>query len=59
MRTTVEIDDQLLRSVQRDLPGLTKRELIHQALLALRRTLASAALATLGGTENIREVPRQ
>ena len=51
MRTTINLDDQLLAQAQQ-LSGLTERtQLIREALLALVQRESARRLAQLGGTE--------
>ncbi|MGD1061617.1 MAG: type II toxin-antitoxin system VapB family antitoxin [Terracidiphilus sp.] len=50
MRTTVRLDDELVRQAQ-DYTGITDRTvLLHEALKALIHREASRQLAALGGT---------
>ena len=60
MRTTFNLDDELLGEAQR-LTGLTERTaVIHEGLRALIERESSRRLARLGGTEpDLRPVPRR
>jgi len=57
MRTTINLDDELLARAQ-ELTGITERTaLIHEALRRLIQLEAGRRLALLGGTEPDLEVP--
>jgi Arc/MetJ family transcription regulator len=60
MRTTVELDDELVRTAQ-EYSGVTERTaLLREALKALIHLEASRRLAALGGTmPDLKEVPRR
>jgi Arc/MetJ family transcription regulator len=60
MRTTLNIDDDLLREAQR-LSGLTeKTAVLHAGLEALIARESAKRLASLGGTEkSLRPIPRR
>ncbi len=60
MRTTVALDDELVRKAQ-DLTGVSERAaLLRSALKALIHQEASRRLAAAGGTEpDLEEVPRR
>ena len=60
MRTTLNIDDQLLEDAQR-LTGITERTaLVREALNALIERESARRLARLGGTEpGLKKVPRR
>lgn len=60
MRTTLNLDDELLAQAQR-LSGLSERtQLIREALLALVQRESARRLANLGGTEaQLEPVPRR
>lgn len=60
MRTTVDLDDELLAQAQR-LSGLTESTLLlHEALLALVQRESARRLAKLGGTQaRLQPVPRR
>jgi Arc/MetJ family transcription regulator len=50
MRTTLDIDDELLREAQSRFPAPTKTALIEEALRALIRESATERLIRAGGT---------
>lgn len=57
MRTTFNLDDDLLGEAQR-LTGMTERTaLIHEGLRALIERESARRLARLGGTERLLRVP--
>lgn len=57
MRTTVNLDDDLLGEAQR-LTGITERTtLIHEGLRALVERESARRLARLGGTEKALKLP--
>ncbi len=60
MRTTVNLDDELLREAQR-LTGIKERTaLIHEGLRVLVQVESGRRLAMLGGTEpDLEEIPRR
>ena len=60
MRTTINIDDELLATAQH-LTGIKeKTHLIHEALRFLIQKEAARRLAKLGGTEpNLTDIPRR
>ena len=60
MRTTVNLDDDLLDEARR-LTGMAERTaLIHEGLRALIARESARRLARLGGTEpDVRQVPRR
>lgn len=59
MRTTFNIDDDLLGEAQR-LTGITERTaVIHEGLRALIERESARRLARLGGTERRLRVPRR
>lgn len=60
MRTTVNLDDQLLKQAG-ELSGVKERtELLREALRALIQRESARRLATLGGTEpRLQPVPRR
>jgi Arc/MetJ family transcription regulator len=60
MRTTVALDDELVRTAQ-EYSGLTERTaLLREALKALIHLEASRRLAALGGTmPDLKEIPRR
>lgn len=60
MRTTVTLDDELLKDAQ-ELTGVTdKSALIKVALTALVQRESSRRLARLGGTEpQLKDIPRR
>jgi Arc/MetJ family transcription regulator len=60
MRTTVALDDELVRTAQ-EYSGVTERTaLLREALKALIHLEASRRLAALGGTmPNLKDVPRR
>ena len=60
MRTTINLDDELLAQAQR-LSGLTERtQLVRKALLALVQRESAKRLAQLGGTQvDLQSIPRR
>ena len=60
MRTTLNLDDELLAQAQR-LSGLTERtQLVREALLALVQRESAKRLAQLGGTQvDLQSIPRR
>ena len=60
MRTTIALDDDLLRKAQ-EYTGIKERSaLVREALKALIHIEASRRLALLGGTEpDLEEIPRR
>jgi Arc/MetJ family transcription regulator len=60
MRTTINLDDELLAQAQL-LSGLTERtQLLREALLALVQRESARRLAKLGGTEaQLQPIPRR
>jgi Arc/MetJ family transcription regulator len=60
MRTTVVLDDDLMRKAQ-EYTGITERAaLLREALKALIHTEASRRLALLGGSEpDLEDIPRR
>ncbi len=60
MRTTLNLDDELLAQAQK-ISGLTERtQLIREALLALVQRESARRLARLGGTEaQLKPTPRR
>ena len=60
MRTTINLDDQLLAEAQ-ELTGIKGRTtLIHEGLRALVQREAARRLAKLGGTQpSLQDVPRR
>lgn len=60
MRTTLNIDDQLLAEAKR-LTGMTERTaLIHEGLKALIERESARRLARLGGSEpQLQDIPRR
>jgi Arc/MetJ family transcription regulator len=59
MRTTLNLDDELLAKAQR-LTGIEEKSaLIKEALRALVQRESARRLARLGGTEDLIEVPRR
>lgn len=60
MRTTINLDDELLAQAQK-LSGLTERTtLLREALLALVQRESAQRLARLGGTEaQLEPIPRR
>ena len=60
MRTTVNLDDELLKKAQ-ELSGIKERtELIHEGLRRLVQQESARRLARLGGTEpDIKPIPRR
>lgn len=60
MRTTINLDDELLTQAQA-LSGLTERtQLLREALLALVQRESARRLARLGGTQaQLQPVPRR
>lgn len=60
MRTTLNLDDELLAQAQQ-ISGVTERtQLIREALLALVQRESARRLARLGGTETqLQPVPRR
>jgi Arc/MetJ family transcription regulator len=60
MRTTINLDDELLAQAQH-LTGLTERtQLLREALLALVQRESARRLARLGGTQTqLQPVPRR
>ncbi|MDO9401660.1 MAG: type II toxin-antitoxin system VapB family antitoxin [Polaromonas sp.] len=60
MRTTINLDDELLAQAQR-ISGLTERtQLLREALLALVQRESARRLAKLGGTEaQLQAIPRR
>jgi Arc/MetJ family transcription regulator len=59
MRTTVTLDDELLRTAQEYTGEIDKTALIRKALKALIHFEASRRLAALGGTEpDLEDIPR-
>ncbi len=60
MRTTIDLDDELLAQAQQ-ISGLTERtQLIREALLALVQRESARRLARLGGTETqLQPIPRR
>ncbi len=60
MRTTINIDDELLLTAQR-LTGINeKTHVIHEALRALVQRESARRLARLGGTEpKLKPIPRR
>jgi Arc/MetJ family transcription regulator len=60
MRTTVALDDELVRTAQ-EYSGVTERTaLLREALKALIHLEASRRLAALGGTmPDLKEIPRR
>lgn len=59
MRTTVEIDDELLSEAQQRVQAPTKKALIEMALRALLRELAYQRLSAAGGTLKDFDTPRR
>jgi len=59
MRTTLSLDDELLRTAQEFTGVLEKTALVREALKALIEREASRRLAALGGTmPELEEIPR-
>lgn len=60
MRTTINLDDELLAQAQR-ISGLTERtQLLREALLALVQRESARRLARLGGTQaQLQPIPRR
>lgn len=60
MRTTLTLDDELLRKAQ-EISGLNERgQLIREALIALVQRESAKRLVALGGTEpDLQYVPRR
>lgn len=60
MRTTLNLDDELLADAMR-LTGMTERTaLLHEGLRALIERESARRLARLGGTEkSLRDIPRR
>lgn len=60
MRTTINLDDELLPQAQR-ISGLTERtQLLREALLALVQRESARRLARLGGTQaQLQPIPRR
>lgn len=60
MRTTINLDDELLATA-REYSGIEERTaLVHEALRALIEREAARRLARLGGTEpQLKDVPRR
>jgi Arc/MetJ family transcription regulator len=59
MRTTINLDDELLEEARR-LTGVSeKTALVHQGLRALIQRESARRLARLGGTEPGFEIPRR
>ncbi len=60
MRTTINLDDELLTQAQA-LSGLTERtQLLREALLALVQRESARRLARLGGTQaQLQSIPRR
>ena len=60
MRTTLNLDEELLAQAQR-LSGLTERtQLVRKALLALVQRESAKRLAQLGGTQvDLQSIPRR
>ncbi len=60
MRTTINIDEELLSTAQR-LTGINeKTQVIHEALRALIQRESARRLARLGGTEpQLKPIPRR
>jgi Arc/MetJ family transcription regulator len=59
MRTTVNLDDELLRKAQEYTGATDKTALIREALKALIHREASRRLAALGGTmPDLQDIPR-
>jgi len=60
MRTTINIDDDLLKDAQ-ELTGIQERTaLVHEGLRALIQRESARRLAKLGGTmPNIKPIPRR
>ena len=59
MRTTLALDDELLRTAQEFTGVLEKTALVREALKALIEREASRRLAALGGTmPELEEIPR-
>ena len=60
MRTTINLDDELLKEAQR-ITGVKERTaLVHEGLRALIERESARRLARLGGTEEqLRTVPRR
>jgi Arc/MetJ family transcription regulator len=60
MRTTINLDDELLAQAQH-LTGLTERtQLLREALLALVQRESARRLAKLGGTQTqLQPIPRR
>lgn len=51
MRTTVNLDDSVLRQAQAYAPGLTKTALIEEGLRAFIKVASARALASMVGTQ--------
>jgi Arc/MetJ family transcription regulator len=59
MRTTIELDDNLVRIAQ-EFTGLEKTALVREALITLIERESARRLASLGGTmPRLRNVPRR
>ncbi len=60
MRTTINLDEELLANAQR-LSGISERtQLIREALLALVQRESAKRLAQLGGTQlDLQSIPRR
>ena len=60
MRTTVTIDDELLRDLREGLGIQETGVLVRRALIEMRQRLAAQRLAALGGSDpNARAAPRR
>ena len=57
MRTSIEIDDRLMREAMRCSGARTKKAAVETALQLLVRTYAQGAIAQHRGSEFIRRVP--
>ena len=57
MRTTVDLDDEVLSKAQDYAPGLTKTALIEEGLRALIQRESARRLAAMVGTQSPLQVP--
>jgi len=59
-RTTLNLDDKLIKELMKDTGIKRKTDMIHHALIALRRRLSAQRLADMAGTmPNLKPVPRR
>ena len=60
MRTTINLDDDLIGEAQRLTGTMERTTLVHEGLRALIQRESARRLAKLGGTEaNVKPIPRR